>query len=497
MKIVFLTAGYENLAVEYLSSFLQKEGHETSLVFDPLMFSDCYYDIPSLAKIFNFTPRIIKEVISQKPDLIAISAITPFYRWGLHVSEKIKEKIDVPIIFGSIHASAVPDRVIKNKSIDMVCIGEGEDALLDVVKALEKNDTEKLQAIPNIWYKNKNGKIYKNNPRPLKEDIDYLPFPDKEMFLTKSKFFQKRYMAITSRGCIFNCSYCSNNVWRNVYRVCSPWKIRRRSIKNVIEELKIGVEKWHPKLVNFVDDAFDMDKKWIREFAVEYKNEIGLPFTSFAHPKFVDRELTKMLKKAGLIGFELGVQSLNENIKRDILQRYETNEEAINAMKIMKENKVSAYVDFMIGLPQQTEKDLQYAARVFNKLKPEKINCFGLEYFPKSQIIDTSIKYGLIDKESIEKIEEGHQTGFLLGGDVKNAEMFNKYRILFTLLPNISYKKGEKLINSLDKIDITKKIYPTIAGFATNLFRDDDKMYRIFIGYYMEFLWKFITGRAQ
>ena len=136
MKIVFLTAGYENLAVEYLSSFLQKEGHETSLVFDPLMFSDCYYDIPTLAKIFNFTPRIIKKVISQKPHLIAISAITPFYRWELHVSEKIKEKIDVPIIFGSIHASAVPDRVIKNKSIDMVCIGEGEDALLDVVKAL-------------------------------------------------------------------------------------------------------------------------------------------------------------------------------------------------------------------------------------------------------------------------------------------------------------------------------------------------------------------------
>ena len=496
MKITFLSSGYENLGIEYLSSHLKKEGYKTSLVFDPLLFSDCYLNIPKLNSVFNFTPRIIKEVKNHKPDLVAITAITPFYRWALKVSSGIKESIDVPIILGGIHASAVPERILKNKSIDMICIGEGEEPLLDVVRTIDEGNDEKLKTIKNIWYRDKSDKIYKNSPRCLIQDLNGLPFPDKNLFYEKSKTFSTRYLAITSRGCIFNCTYCSNNVWRNVYHGTSSWNIRRRSVDNVIKELSEAVNRWHPKIISFVDDAFDMDKKWIEEFAVKYKEEIGLPFTSFAHPKFVDRKLTNLLKKAGILGFELGVQSLNEDIKR-VLNRYETNEEAITAIKIIKDAGAEVYIDHIIGLPYQTEEDLKKASHIYNKLKPTAINSFGLEYFPKSKIIDTALEVGLIKKEYVESIEEGYQTGFLLGGDIQNARMFNNFRILFTMLPHISYEKGEKLIQSICNDDFSPPKLSGFRNFMHSLLNDEDLMFRNFIKYYVEFIGKFLTGKRQ
>ena len=497
MKITFVSPGYENLAVEYLSSYLKKYGYKTSLVYDPLLFSDCYFNIPKLNNIFNFTPRVIKEISYQKPDLVAITAITPFYRWALNISENIKKIIDVPIILGGIHASAVPERVLKNKSIDMICIGEGEEPLLDVVKTIEKSDYEKLKTIKNIWYQDNNKKIYKNPPRCLIENLDGLPFPDKNLFYEKSKAFSNRYLAITSRGCIFNCTYCSNNVWRNVYDGTSMWNVRKRTVDNVINELLEAVDRWHPKVVSFVDDAFDMDKKWLEEFAIKYGKEIGLPFTSFAHPKFVDKKLTDLLKKAGLLGFELGVQSLNEDIKKGILHRYETNNEAITAIKNIKAAGAEVHVDHIIGLPGETEEDLKKASLTYNELKPTRINCFGLEYFPKSKIIETALEYGLIKKEYIEYIEEGYQTGFLLGGDTQNTRIFNNFRILFALLPHISHKKGEKLIKSMDDVNFSLPNLYKFNSFMYDLLRETDLMVKNFLKYYIEYMFKFVIGKKQ
>jgi len=496
MKITFLSAGYENLAVEYLSAYLRQEGYKTSLAFDPLLFSDCNMDNPRLASFFSFTPRVIKEVVAQKPDVIAISVITPFYRWALNISKNVKESLDVPIVIGGIHASAVPDRILKNKCIDLVCVGEGEEVLLDVVTAIEGGDENRLKKIPNVYYRDKDDKIHKNKPRPLIENIDRLPFPDKYLFFEKSKTFKNRYLVIASRGCMFNCSYCSNNVWRFVYRETCAWNVRRRSVDNVIDELKEGIDQWHPKIINFVDDAFDMDKKWVEEFAVKYKKEVGVPFTTFAHPKFVDKKLMKLLKEAGLVKCELGVQSLNMDIKRKILNRYETNEETLTAIKTIKEAGVQIAVDHIIGLPHQTENDLKKASSLYNKIKPDILNCYGLQYFPKSEIINTALKTHLIEEKDIEKIEEGYQTGFLLGGDVQNVDMFNNYRILFGVLPIVSYKKGEKLIQSIDE---KKFSWSKLTEFSFSLSKllSKDLAFRIFIKHYSEFLRKFIIGKRQ
>ena len=247
MKIAFVCFGEEQLGVEYLSAVLKSNGHNTKLFFDPLLFNDFILKIRSFARILSCKPTILKELEKFKPDLICFSVISDHYINACDLAKSIKKTTKAPIVFGGIHPTSVPEEVIKNNFVDYVVVGEGEYALLELVSVLEKGkDTTKIQ---NIWSK-KNKKIIKNPLRPLIGNLDELPFPDKELFCERVPFIASKYTTVTSRGCPFKCTFCNNSYMQRLYHGSKYF--RRRSVDNVIEELKLAKSKYNPKQVIFM-----------------------------------------------------------------------------------------------------------------------------------------------------------------------------------------------------------------------------------------------------
>ena len=179
MKVVFVCSGVENIAIEFLSSFIKSKGHETDLVFDPSLFSSEAVSFSRLASFFDTRKELAHQVVNKKPDLICFSVLTLNYQRSLIIARLIK-KINkkIPIVFGGIHPTCVSEIVIKEKAVDIVCVGEGENALAELLPSLKKGNLD--TSINNLWFK-KGKKIIKNPLRPLISDLDKLPFPDKEL----------------------------------------------------------------------------------------------------------------------------------------------------------------------------------------------------------------------------------------------------------------------------------------------------------------------------
>ena len=239
MKILFYYKEAEQIGIEYLSAVLKKAGHETDLIFD-CGSSNKFGMVKS--NIFAKTQNIKSMVEKAKkfnPNLIAFSSETDIYPDVKRMGYILKKEFqNVLIVIGGRQATNLPDYVIKEKCFDILCRGEGEEAILELVDKLEKG--KDITKIKNLWIK-KNGKVYKNELRPLLQDLDKLPFPDRDLFY-KYGVFRSQLMIMGSRGCPHACSYCNNSYYMQLYKGKGKY-IRRRGVKNIINEIKYCIKK--------------------------------------------------------------------------------------------------------------------------------------------------------------------------------------------------------------------------------------------------------------
>lgn len=429
MKVTFVYSSYENLGIEYLASLLEKEGHKTELVFDPRLFDDGEFNIKFLKKVFSFKADVIKEILSSNPDLIAFSPVTNDYKWACEIAKEVKKRKNIPIIFGGIHSTSVPEKVINEPFVDMVCVGEGEYTLLELVNSFEQGIRHNIK---NIWFK-VDDKIIKNDVRPLLQDLDRLPFLKKEGFYKKHPASKIGYGTITSRGCPYNCTYCSNSVLKKIYYNKGKY-LRRRSVGNVITELQLAKKKYNPKFVRFHDENFTSDSKWLKDFITEYKKNINLPFFCSIHPNKVNKETIYLLKDGGCYGVELGVQTYYEQTRKNILNRTTSNKRISNIIHTLSKNKIWVICDNIIGLPGQSIQELVDMALFYSNYCPDIIELFWLSYYPKTEIIKIAKKRGLLADKDIERIEDPIKSKtVILGGSTYNKELSRLQFLLVTL----------------------------------------------------------------
>ena len=437
MKTAFIVFGTENLGIEYLSGSLRKEGHETKQIFDPGLFSESN---DALKRIFSQNKQIIEEIKRFKPDLIGFSVVTSTYQWACEVSKEIKAISNIPIIFGGYHSSAAPEQAISNDFVDMVCIGEGEEAICELASSMDKGDLS--TNIRNIWFKDK-GTVIRNPLRPLKQDLDQIPFPDKSIYEDVPLIYSK-YMIITSRGCPFNCTFCGNYFLHNLYQSNGRAAIRRRSVENVLEELKQGKAKYKYKKVLFFDDAFGHDREWIREFLKGYKREINVPFYCYQHVLYLDEEIVYLLKDAGCFLIQIGVESVTEEYRKKVLNRSETNAQVEAVIRSCKRIGLKVQVDHMFGLPMEGEKEQLLAADFYNRTRPDSIACFRFTYYPGTKMIEIAKEKGWLTEDEIRSINQGKitsHTDYRHSDVIKDksreniAALHNDFLILFKLIP--------------------------------------------------------------
>jgi len=443
VKIVFVHLGREHLGIEFISSVLKNAGHKVFLAHDTGLFSreDNVFSQPLLEKLFSRRKNIIKKIQTIEPDLIAFSVYSSTYPWARSLAEEIKKKFGLPILFGGIHPTLVPEEVIRHDFVDYLIRGEGEYAMLELTQCLEGNET--LSRVKNLWYK-KGCSVIKNDMRPPLRDLDSLPFPDKELFEEDVRY-KDDYMIMAGRGCLYECSYCCESYMNAVY---NHKYYRRRGVDSVITELKKAKEKYKIKEVMFFDSIFFSEGKWLKEFLIKYQDEIGVPFRCTGHVNLLNEEIARVMKNAGCYGINFGVQTFNENIRKNFLNRVERNAQIEKAFKICDDFKMRYDVDLILGLPGATEDDYKLPFKFFRKAKfLNRVKCYYLTYYPKLAISKKSRDLNLLNEQNMTDIEMGE------AGDWFHRDFFRS-------------KTQKRLNASYSKI---YKIYPLLPDFLKDL----------------------------
>lgn len=405
MRIGFVTSHYENLGIEYLSSALKAAGHEVKLYYEPALFHNFFYDSNFLHdRFFSFRERLLARLEKDKPDLVAFSVISDNYRWSAEMARAVRERCGAAIVFGGVHPTSVPEHVLRDRACDYVVVGEAEEALPELAAALASGRDP--SGISNVggW---REGKPFLNPPRPLLVDLDSLPFPDKDLFYEECALMvRKSYMAVGSRGCRFACSYCWNSMTRKVY---PGGYYRRRSPENLVAELVWARKRYGIERVTFYDEVFTSDPEWLGKFLELYAREVGLPFFCCVHPSEITEETVKLLEKAGCGAVNIGVQTTNEKLAMEALNRSASNAASARALGLLRNTGIYVYSNFMLGLPGQTledvENDLLFCAR--NKADLPAI--YWLRYYPGTRILDHALAAGIMTEEQAEKIRESRE----------------------------------------------------------------------------------------
>lgn len=444
MKIGFVYPAFENLGIEYISALLKKNGHETFLAFDPQLFNDLFFNWRIMGKIFDYKSRIIKQIKIEKPDLIAFGVVSDLFPWACEIAKRIKEEIgNIPIIFGGPHITAVPEKVLEKPFIDYIIMGEGEYPMLEFVEALQKGLP--VDNTPNFGFK-RGDNVVINDTLPLMQNLDELPFPDTDLFLKQNPYAHKEYNIMTARGCVNSCSYCHNSIERRVLWKHTGKFLRRRSVDNVLEELREKREKYKFNTICIWDEVFTYDIKWLEEFCTRYKKEFGLPFWTFIHPDHVSEKVVQLLEDAGCWEVEIGVQTLNPWVKKNVLRRPESKEDIERAIDLFRKTKIRVVVDVIFGLPLLKDEDYKELIECFAEHTPTKVQTFWLRYYPRTDIIDTSLENNLLTQQEIEDINSGIPNRAAASGGSKIDRRYEKYQSALTFLPYLPKKVAKNLV---------------------------------------------------
>ena len=439
MKITFVAIGSEQLSISLLSALAKQEGHKVSLAFSAGLFHDRYnLEIPWLAKYFDDSKKVIEKIEQLQPDAIAFSVITSTYQWSLEIAREAKKILpQVKVIFGGVHVSAVPDRVINRPEVDFVVVGEGEIAFPQILKAIEFNN--QTTAIPNTRFRDNTGLIIRGVQVGFNQDLDTLPGYDKSIWEEYIRI-EDKYLTMASRGCPYRCTFCFNNFFAELPEGIKGKYVRLRSPQHMMNELR-AAKKRYPKLrvVDFQDDVFTTSKIWLKEFLPLYKAEIGVPFQCLTHPQYMDDEIAQLLKDAGCIWVQMGVQTMDEEYKKKNLRRYERSDNVLKASRAMNKAGLRSKFDHMLGLPGEPMEAQEKALELYVQETPHRIQIYWTCFLPGTEIMKEGLEQGIISESDIERLNEGIDFYFFRNAEnIKNPEqvkLYFLYEVIFKLLP--------------------------------------------------------------
>jgi len=365
----------------YLSSVLKRAGHETALIY--LQREPARDDF-------------LQQVATIAPDLVAFSSTTHQHRYIERCARWIKESMpERLIIVGGPHPTLVPDDVLANPDLDMVCVGEGEYPLLDLVNALQEG--RDIANILNLWL-HRGGQLIKNPLRPLLANLDELPFPDRELFGFDQILMDNDGWVdmMAGRGCPYQCSYCCNPALREKFKGLGRY-VRFRSVDNVLAEIRILASHYVVRTLNFQDDVFTLDRDWTLQFSHAYGKEFDFPFWINTRVERIhDEEIVAALAQAGCRGVRIGIESGNENLRTEILKRRMSNEEIRRAFALARQYGLDIYTCNMLGIPGETAEMIEETIALNRELEPADLQFSVFYPYPMTELYDLSVRQGYL-----------------------------------------------------------------------------------------------------
>ncbi|GJQ50988.1 MAG: B12-binding domain-containing radical SAM protein [Candidatus Kuenenia stuttgartiensis] len=331
----------------------------------------------------------VKRVLSDfNPDVLGVSSMTASYVSALNVSIIAKQiNPKVVIVFGGKHPTALPKNTLKNKSIDYVVIGEGEETFRELLLHLGKPEN-----VQGIAYRNSRGEVLVTPQRPYIADINKLPIPIFESSINRYDFENKNtsgaytWSIISARGCPFQCIYCS-----------SDKIIRYRSIESVTEEINFVKQKFGINQFCFEDDSFSMQRTRALELCNRLKCE-NIKWQCNTRVDLIDKDVVSAMKRSGCvevaIGIETGSLKTLERIRKKI-----NYEKVSQAIKLFKKSGILVKAYFMIGFPWENREDMEQTLKLIHILPIDDFQLNIATPLPGTQMFQELVDSGKINPD--------------------------------------------------------------------------------------------------
>jgi radical SAM superfamily enzyme YgiQ (UPF0313 family) len=373
--------------ISYISSVLKANGHQTKLL---VLGSNQWKDSIDI---------INKSMEEIAPRLVCFTAVHSQYSFIEKMARFIKSQWpDRYLIIGGTHATLQPDVVIAGP-FDALCIGEGEHPTLELCRQLECYDVP--HGIANLWLKSLDGNIERNKARDFLQDLDLLPFPDRDMWRPWLKEqIDDEFSVLLGRGCPYDCTYCSNHALR---KVAHGKYVRMRSPENILREVALCQNNYPHRRMYFEVETIAINKTWMIELSnqlatlnstIEHAISFGCNLRVASH--LIDENLFSALEKSNFYKINIGLESGSERIRREILKRNYSNNDFLNVVSLARKYGLKIYVFNMIGLPGESLNDHKETVLLNRRCQPDGHHT-GIFYpYPGTELYNICIQQGLI-----------------------------------------------------------------------------------------------------
>lgn len=411
MKVLFLHyADYLEIGIpggiSILSAVLKAHGHEVE-VFDTTfmkrpgwenhsksvsgfaIFKKTEYTLEDLVRedpVIDILEEFKSTLARYNPDILAVSVMTANYDQALELVKRAKP--ECLTIFGGVHPTISPEEVINQDVVNMLCLGEGEEAIVELADGLQNGNS--IGEIKNLWTKTPKNRIVKNSFRKF-IDLNSLPCPDWSVFDSRHLFrpFEGKVyrgsFVTSSRGCPGSCTYCVNMTIRNLFKGSGNY-FRKANSKTFVSHLRRLKGEYEATWFKFADDTFLL--RSTREL-IELKEGIkplNIMFGCSVQPGTIDKEKVLLAKEMGCVAMTVGIETGNESLRWKILNRQISDEKLIEGIKIIREAGLRLSTFNMLGLPLETRENVFETIRLNRELGTRAANVYVLYPFPGTEI---------------------------------------------------------------------------------------------------------------
>ena len=467
MKVVFVYPdllegaawrGYYYSGIGVLAAVLKDAGHQAALL-----------HVTQPVSREEFLERLEALLPQEGPRLVGFSAtsnMVPFLQtWSGWVKERWP---DAWTAAGGVHPTLVPEETLALGSVDFVCVGEGEGAIVELAEALAAGRPP--SGIRNLYWRQPDGKVERNPLRPL-VDLDTLPFPDREVYDYPHLHHERQGEAtmMVSRGCPYRCTYCCNEALRQVYRGLGK-PARFRSVALVIAEMRRVLEAY-PFIRRFVfdDDILPLRREWFRQFARAYAGEIGRPFACNLRPNLADEEVVGLLREAGCDEVRFGIESGNDDLRNGLLRRQLTREEIVRAFDLCHQAGMKVFSFNIVGFPGETVQEMLDTVKMNAAVRADVTRVTIFYPYPQTELHRISQEMGLLTGRTV----ADYASDTILGFDKVQRNRVVFIRRYFPLLARLYrwVRKAPFLQRCLDSL-LTARWTTVTLFYAANKMYD-------------------------
>ncbi len=428
---------------------------------------------PSLINLMHEmdADKFREKIEALAPQVVGFSAMSPQLSFLNRYSRAIK---DLPAlkIAGGVGPTLSPEDFLANSGLDGVLSGEGEIAIDRLLSAIDSD--RDIYGIDGFCW-NRNGKVLKNKPAMFVSDLSRLALPDYDIFGAEHVVGKNGAIAVMiSRGCPYNCSYCCNHAIKKVYPSAKGYFRLMEETRAILLIENLLVKYPSAERIEFEDDLLIANKRWFENFSDLYRKQIGIPYRMNARPECVTSDIAKRLFESGCDIAYLGLESGNENFRRQSLNRQHGNEVIETAGKRLKEAGIRLFTFNMVGLPGETPEQMRDTLALNRKMNPDSGICTFFYPFAHTKLYDFCERNDLLPENEI-------------------SSTIHNYNLIPSLrLPPKSFRTAVKVKNELTDLFLKRKIILKYAAIqnapAKTLY-----IYYFLLRYY---LWSRILKRA-